>query len=114
MTALAIAVGGGLGAVLRWWLSRFNGPWPRGTFVANMIGCLALVLVLAADPAGVLLAPQPLPAGIATGVLGGLTTFSTFAVEAVSPRRVRLGYVVATVLCGLALAWVGAHLHPPV
>lgn len=113
MTALAIAVGGGLGAVLRWWLSRFNGPWPRGTFVANMIGCLALGLVLAADPAGMLLAPEPFSTGIAAGVLGGLTTFSTFAVEAVSPRRVRLGYVVATVLCGLALAWVGAHLHPP-
>ena len=113
MTALAVAAGGALGAVLRWWLSRLNGAWPRGTFAANMLGCLALGLLLAVDPAGVLLVPRPLPTGIAAGLLGGLTTFSTLAVEAASPTGIRYGYVAGTVLCGLGLAWVGAHLHPP-
>ena len=52
---------------------------------------------------------------LGTGLLGGFTTYSTFALEAVTTARagaplVALGYVVMSVAAGVALAWYGNHL----
>lgn len=104
MTVVAVAVGGAAGALLRWWLSRLNGDWPRGTFAANMVGCLALGVLVGSGATGAG------ATGLGVGVLGGLTTFSTFAVEVATPPGRHWRYLAATVFCGAALAALGLWL----
>jgi CrcB protein len=117
---LAVGIGGILGALARAGISAATphsdpASWPWATFVTNLLGCLVLGLVLAyadarherwlrTSPTKARLV-RPL---VATGVLGGFTTFSTFSVEAV--RMVRadqspdaLAYILASVVLGLAL-----------
>lgn len=83
---LAIFCGGGLGASLRWLLSlKFNQAWPSfqtGTLLANLIGCFIIGLAVAFFA----FRPNLLPVVrlfLITGLLGGLTTFSTFSSEVV-------------------------------
>jgi CrcB protein len=113
VTAVAVAVGGAVGAVLRWVLARWaaSGRWPWGTFVANVLGSLLLGLV-SASLSGVWLTL------LATGVAGALTTYSSFALETVlldrnGRRAVALGNVGLTLGVGaLAFAlgwWLGAR-----
>jgi len=117
-TLLAVCLGAMLGATGRYYIER---AWPAGldsfpwsTFLINAGGSLALPFVVVAAiemwPDAWLLRPA-----IGTGVLGGFTTFSTFAVE----QRQLLGdgaiptgivYLAATfALCTLA-AWLGLRL----
>lgn len=107
MTAVAVALGGAAGAVLRWALARWaaTGSWPWGTFVANVLGSL-LIGVVSASLSGVWLAL------LATGVAGALTTYSSFALETVlldrnGRRPVALLNVVVTLVAGAAAYAVG-------
>ncbi|MCB1016458.1 MAG: CrcB family protein [Acidimicrobiales bacterium] len=111
----AVALGGALGAVARALVAERvgggAGGFPWATFATNVAGSLALgvVLVLVLRAA----APHPLLRPfLATGLLGALTTFSTFVVEAdrlVADGRPGLagGYVVGSVALGLAAAAAG-------
>jgi CrcB protein len=102
---VAVGVGAALGAWLRWALAhRWNpsGPMlPLGTLAANLIGGYLIGLVLAATTTRPDISPE-LRLFIATGFLGGLTTFSTFSAESVS-LMLRGEYA-------WALAHSGAHL----
>ena len=86
MSAAAVFVGGGLGAVLRYYLERFLAPRRTSdalisaVFVINVLGSLALGIVGAAVN---VLGGQDAYAGLSVGLLGGFTTFSTAMVEAV-------------------------------
>jgi fluoride exporter len=81
-----IALGGALGATLRYLLASlttrlFGGGFPWGTFAVNLLGCflmgiVAALVVLRADPFWQRNAPL-----LMTGILGGFTTFSAFALE---------------------------------
>ena len=80
LVLLAIAVGGALGAVLRQLTSvslAGRGRIPWGVLVVNVVGSFiaGLALALPLDPTVQLV--------IVSGVCGGLTTFSTFAVETI-------------------------------
>jgi fluoride exporter len=82
---LAIAVGGALGALARWWVAETwpdsSGGIPWSTLVVNVVGCFAIgvLLVLVAEVLG---RPHRLARPfLGTGVLGGFTTFSTYAVQ---------------------------------
>lgn len=115
---IAIAIGGAAGAVARHglWLATtraFGAGFPWGTFAVNAIGCAligVLFVALEEHPS----APT-LRALLMTGVLGGFTTFSAFALdahnlaEAGQPGRAAL-YVAASVLVCLAACWFGAAL----
>lgn len=119
----AVFVGGGLGALGRYGLTlwaRQQAPtaWmPWGTLAANLLGCAILGLL-----AGLFQHTDVEPAlkiGVTTGVLGGLTTFSTFSFETVQlAQSGRWGLAGANLavnlLFGLALAalgaWVGHRL----
>jgi CrcB protein len=88
MTAfLAVGVGAAIGAWLRWglglWLNPLFPSLPLGTLVANLTGgyCIGLVIAWFAEHPGL---PPEARLFIITGLLGGLTTFSTFSAEVVT------------------------------
>ena len=104
-----------LGALARWavggGLPHSPGTWPWATFLVNVTGCLFIGVLLA-----VLLARFPrspwLRPFLAVGVLGGYTTYSTFAVEAVRLAEggrpgLAAGYVLASVIGGVAAVVAG-------
>jgi len=107
-----VAVGGVLGAEARYGLAvglpHAPGAWPWATLLANVSGCLLIgvlmVLVTERHAAHPLLRPL-----LGVGVLGGYTTFSTYAVAAVAAGRPGLAllYVVVTPLLAVAAAAVG-------
>lgn len=78
-----IFLAGGLGANLRWVLSyvvdKFTGKIWTGTLVVNLIGCLIFFLISRYQPTD-----KELDLIIKTGILGSLTTFSTFSFEIVT------------------------------
>lgn len=86
LSVAAISLGAALGALLRWQLSLRLNPLlpalPLGTLAANLLGgyCVGVALGwLAQHPE---LPPQA-RLFVVTGLLGGLTTFSTFSAEVV-------------------------------
>ncbi|HUW03630.1 MAG TPA: CrcB family protein [Acidimicrobiales bacterium] len=108
-TALLVGVGGAAGASVRWAVLESVEPstsFPVATFVVNVIGCLLLGLVFVRSG-------ESVQAAVGTGLCGGLTTFSTFAVEVVrlaenDEAAMALSYLVASVLFGLG-ALIGAQ-----
>lgn len=86
LSFVAIGAGAALGAWLRFglnlWLGPMSGPVPLGTLAANLLGGYAIGISLAWLAARPDLAPE-WRLFIITGLLGGLTTFSTFSAEMV-------------------------------
>ncbi|MDG3041677.1 fluoride efflux transporter CrcB [Roseicyclus marinus] len=119
MTAiLQVALGGALGAVLRYLtgigLIRLFGhtPMPLGVLTVNILGSLAMGLFITAAAQRGLTHLSPL---VATGILGGFTTFSAFSLEAVTLyERGALGlaalYVLANVTLSIAALFAGMAL----
>lgn len=114
---LFVFIGGGAGSVLRYllsvgtqkfWIAK---SFPVGTFLANLIGCFligVLVSVLVKNDTNLRLL-------LITGFCGGFTTFSAFSVESVSLWQsgefLLLGiYVLLSVILGLAAVWLGQSL----
>ena len=119
MDTLWVALGGGLGASMRyllggWVVARLGGAFPFHTLLINVTGSLAIgaVLVLlterlVADPAWRLL--------LVVGFLGGYTTFSSYTFEALSLVEegnwvAALGYVLGSNGLGLLAAYAGMVL----
>ena len=117
MIAILVALGGAVGAVLRYWISAAiqggapAGAFPLGTLVVNVSGCLAMgVLSGLADRPGSM--SPAARAFLAVGVLGGFTTFSAFANETVTAARsgapqVSIMNVLWSVGLCLAAVWLG-------
>ncbi len=107
MLIVAIAVGGVVGTLLRWWvtgaLPRMAGGIPRGTLAVNLVGSAVIGFVMRYGVATPQWSPQ-LRAGIVIGFCGAFTTMSSFAYE-----LVRLGSEGATWRAGgyLLLTIVG-------
>ena len=83
----AVGIGAALGAWLRWMLGIALNAWvpslPMGTLAANLIGGYFIgVAVAAFDQVSGL--PPEWRLFVITGLLGGLTTFSTFSAESVA------------------------------
>lgn len=102
-----VACGGAVGALLRFWLSgvvtaRFGARFPYGTLFVNTLGCFVMGVV-----AG-LLTLHLLPADpwhdlVSEGLLGALTTFSTFSMD--SFTLFRTGKWI-TGVCNVAISMV--------
>src|SRR3546814_4191693 len=86
LSLFSIGTGAALGAWLRWglglWLNPHHATLPLGTLAANLVGGYGVGLALGwfAQTPG--LSPE-LRLFVITGLLGGLTTFSTFSLETV-------------------------------
>ncbi|MER3447254.1 MAG: fluoride efflux transporter CrcB [Candidatus Dadabacteria bacterium] len=87
MNVLLVAIGGALGAGSRyllggWIQSRASSTFPWSTFIINVSGAFLIGIVYGFVERGILSANTRLL--LATGVLGGYTTFSTFSFETMS------------------------------
>jgi fluoride exporter len=112
---LAVAVGGALGCIMRWFLAVFLNRYfptiPPGTLAANLIGCYIIGIALAVLPLGPAL-PIEWRLFLTTGFCGGLTTFSTFSVEVVmlmqSGRMAwAMGAIAVHLIGSLAMTFAG-------
>jgi CrcB protein len=110
------SVGGALGALARWAVGRglphSAGSWPWSTLLVNLTGCLLLGALFAVLAARV---PEPswVRPFVGVGVLGGYTTYSTFAVEIVDLTRTgavvaAVGYLLLSVVGGVLAVALGA------
>ncbi|MGY4517021.1 fluoride efflux transporter CrcB [Lysobacter sp. HA18] len=114
---LLVGAGGALGAMARHLVGTAmlatSTAWrfPIGTLAVNVSGCLLIgaYAALAEQMPGL---NGPARLLLVTGVLGGYTTFSAFGLETMLMLRrgdalLATGYVVASVLFGLAAVWIG-------
>ena len=116
MNVLLVGIGGAFGAVARYLLSgmvqeRAGGPFPWGTLVVNLAGCLVMGILAGLADVQDFMTPAA-RALLVAGVLGGFTTFSAFGNETMTLLLardvVRAGlYVGASVLLGVAAVWAG-------
>ncbi|MEN8163504.1 MAG: fluoride efflux transporter CrcB [Acidobacteriota bacterium] len=118
---LAVAAGGAFGAVGRYWISGWisrvtaQHPFPFGTLSVNLIGALALGVIMGATTSGRFLISPTVRILLTIGCLGALTTFSTFAYETLEALRagdfrIALANVGISVVVGLFVAWLGINL----
>ena len=111
---LWVALGGALGSVCRYLVSRMivtSFPW--GTFTVNVIGSLLIGLLVGLTAKSIVSPEMKLL--LVTGFCGGFTTFSTFANE--SFAMIKAGdmmmtalYVAASVIAGIVAVWIGMNV----
>jgi len=85
LTIAAVASGGAFGATLRLLINiginkTFTSTLPLGTLTVNLIGSLLIGILFAYFHMNAALSPN-LKVFLITGLLGALTTYSTFAIE---------------------------------
>ncbi|MGV4892049.1 fluoride efflux transporter CrcB [Streptomyces viridosporus] len=111
-----VAVGGAIGAAARYGASLLwptaPGAFPWTTLAVNTVGCavIGLFMVIISD---VWAAHRLVRPFFGTGVLGGFTTFSAYAVDTrhlvdAGHARTALVHLVVTVLAALAAVWAAA------
>ena len=115
---LAVFIGGGTGAVLRYLagvlaVKVLNVNLPVSTFVVNIAGCFILGFLFALFVSK----PEVNPAlklALTAGFCGGLTTFSTFSLALFEMLKNAqymqvLVYLVSSLAVGLLAVWIGVN-----
>ncbi len=112
---LAIGTGSFLGGISRYLLSqfvqaKFMSTFPFGTFVVNILGCFLIGIVFGFADRNAM--SQEWRLFLATGLLGGFTTFSAFSNETIGMiRDGQFGYAIAylalSVFIGLLATFSG-------
>lgn len=116
---LAVAGGGAIGAMLRYYLTlsglgRTAQPFPTATFVINITGSFVIGFFLTLVTERVPINPH-VRLAIAVGFIGAYTTFSTFEYETARLLEGRdflygLLYVVLSFAVGFCAVWAGIIL----
>ncbi len=119
MAFLAVAVGGALGSLARYYASRLvmelsGGIFPAGTMFVNVTGAVLIGFFAAlAAPESPFLISAETRLFLTTGICGGYTTFSTFSLETVALLRdgqwlsASVNAVGSVILC-LGAVWIGS------
>jgi fluoride exporter len=116
---LLVGLGGGMGSMLRYAAYLFinNKNFPLATFTVNIIGSfiIGLVLALSVKDENFL---NNWKLFLATGICGGFTTFSALSAENVTLLQngkylIALSYIAASIVLGIAAAWLGFKLITP-
>jgi CrcB protein len=115
---LAIGFGSFLGGISRYLITlfiqnKFLSTFPYGTLGVNIIGCFLIGIVYGLNTRGIVNIEWRL--FLATGFLGGFTTFSSFSNETISLLRdaqywQAFSYIAVSVLIGLAATFGGISL----
>ena len=116
MQALAIAGGGAIGALMRFYASNgiyalLGRGFPYGTLLVNISGSLLMGFCYVLFMDRLQISPE-LRAGILVGVLGAFTTFSTFSIETLNliedgeVTKAGLNILLSVTLCIIG-AWLG-------
>ena len=105
---IAVAIGGAIGAMLRFAISEWVGT-PQATLLVNAVGSLLLGMCMAGLAAE--LVSKDMTIFVGTGILGAFTTMSTFSVETIElwndNHTTAIGYVTITMLLCPILAYAG-------
>jgi CrcB protein len=115
---LAVAVGGAMGSVARFWLAgvmtTLTGPrFPWGTLLINVVGSFVIGLVAAATLTPERIAMHPtMRVFLMTGVCGGFTTFSAFSLQTLELMQggelvPAFGYAVGSVVLCVVATYCG-------
>ncbi|MEI6682188.1 MAG: fluoride efflux transporter CrcB [Bacteroidota bacterium] len=112
---LAIGAGSFIGGISRYLLSlfiqdRIDTTFPFGTLTVNILGCFLIGVVFGFADRGNM--SQEWRLFLATGILGGFTTFSAFSNETVGMMRdgqfwYASSYVVSSIVLGLVATFIG-------
>ena len=117
MQLIAVAIGGALGAVGRYWVGLktydlLGGSYPYATIFVNVLGSLLMGFVMAG-----LMERLPLEwrGFIVVGFLGSFTTFSTFSADTIrlveaGNMAAAVGYVALSLVLGLTALVGGLYL----
>lgn len=86
--ALVVGCGGFIGAVLRYIISvfatkKFEGSFNYGTFISNILGAILIGFIMELSIESTAISPN-MKLFLTTGIMGGLTTFSTFSYETIT------------------------------
>lgn len=117
MQTLVIALGGALGALMRFWTSSavysvMGKSFPWGTLTVNVLGSFAMGILATLVVEKVIVSPE-LKNALLIGFLGAFTTFSTFSLDTLNlfyqghAARAFLNAILSVVLC-VAATWAGA------
>ena len=116
MKLVWICLGGAVGSGARylvsgWALKLFGPTFPYGTLAVNLLGSFLLAGVMQVGMTSEMMSPT-LRLAVATGVLGGFTTYSTFSYETFKYLQdgawgIAGLNIVATVLCCLVGCFAG-------
>ncbi len=119
MAYLAVALGGALGAMSRFWVYNvlFRGAdksFPYATLFINVLGSflLAVVFVLLVERSGL----DPVwRTFTSVGFIGAFTTFSTFSLETVAMLEQgqlwsALSYIISSLVLCVLVAWLGLFI----
>ncbi len=115
---LAVAVGGAIGSVARFWMTGAmtaltGARFPWGTLLINILGSFVIGLV-----AGITLTPARMGMHpdvrifLMTGICGGFTTFSAFSLQTLELIQTgdlvpAFGYILGSVALCLLVVWGG-------
>ena len=116
---MLVGIGGGIGSIARFLCQKYlyalyPHHFPAGTFTVNILGCFLIGIFYGLTEKGNLFTPE-WRLLLMTGLCGGYTTFSSFALENIT--LLKSGeylycalYIAGSVILGIAATFFGAFV----